>query len=88
LNESLTIGALVKAATSTVTVTVTATATARTRKMAVAKPVIAQHQAVEPVVQTRSGRRAVKRVIFEAGINLERHLLKHIDIEIHMKELR
>jgi hypothetical protein len=47
----------------------TATATARTRKTAVAKPVIAQHQAVEPVIQTRSGRRTVKKVIFEAGIN-------------------
>ena len=47
----------------------TATATARTRKTAVAKPVIAQPQAVEPVIQTRSGRRTVKKVIFEAGIN-------------------
>jgi hypothetical protein len=61
----LVIGALVKAATATVT----ATATARTRKMAVAKPVIAQHQAVEPVIQTRSGRRTVKKVILEVGIN-------------------
>jgi hypothetical protein len=51
------------------TATATVTATARTKKTGVAKPVMAQPQAVEPVIQTRSRRRTVKRVIFEAGIN-------------------